>query len=325
MESDPAPGPFPWVYNTPLPSDSSLIVLPFDFPFYGETFDSIYVHQHGYVHFTDYTYPWTFIIDEHILFKNVPNISVFQSKSQWNSDASIYYSLDTNQVTIRWLNKFFSPSTPSELNYAVKLEKNGNITFYYDSLNYPWYLTWLSGVSKGDDLNFLYSSLSNNHFIPRGTRVLITPESQPLGMSLSTDGVFHGVPDTGYCSYQIHVQCEDDQKIRTWKTLPFLVFGTSGLGTVTEEGFSCSPEPNPFHQETEFKIHLPGPGKVSLSVFNTLGVELYRQINNTYLTGGDHILRFNQPLYSLAGLPPGIYLYRLSYNGMCRTGKLIKQ
>jgi hypothetical protein len=67
--------------------------------------------------------------------------------------------------------------------------------------------------------------------------------------------------------------------------------------------------PNPFNPTTNIRISLAAPSKVSLRVFNLLGQQVALLLNGN-MSAGNHTVDFNA-----AGLPSGVYLYKLDLAG----------
>jgi hypothetical protein len=64
--------------------------------------------------------------------------------------------------------------------------------------------------------------------------------------------------------------------------------------------------PNPFNPNTSFEFRVPGSRLVALRVYDLLGREVATLVNGN-VEAGSHTVRFNA-----AGLPSGVYYYRLS-------------
>jgi hypothetical protein len=75
--------------------------------------------------------------------------------------------------------------------------------------------------------------------------------------------------------------------------------------------------PNPFNPETQIMFDLPRDARVSLAVFNTLGQTVRVLAEGLTMSAGTHRVTFNA-----ADLPSGIYLYRLTANGVSHVGKM---
>ncbi len=85
------------------------------------------------------------------------------------------------------------------------------------------------------------------------------------------------------------------------------------VSDISEGSFGDSPKsyhltqnyPNPFNPSTKINFSLPQPGRVRLSVFNSLGQEVETLIDKDMIAG-DHRVTFNA-----GNFPSGIYFYRI--------------
>lgn len=74
--------------------------------------------------------------------------------------------------------------------------------------------------------------------------------------------------------------------------------------------------PNPFNPSTAIEYVLPTDGRVRLTVHNALGEEI-KSLVNGFQTAGIHRVTFDA-----AGLPSGVYFYRLMAGGRVSVGKM---
>ena len=85
------------------------------------------------------------------------------------------------------------------------------------------------------------------------------------------------------------------------------------VSNISEGSFGDSPKsyhltqnyPNPFNPSTKINFSIPQSGRVSLTVFNSIGQEVETLIDKD-MTAGDHQVTFNA-----GNLPSGIYFYRI--------------
>ena len=75
--------------------------------------------------------------------------------------------------------------------------------------------------------------------------------------------------------------------------------------------------PNPFSLATLIPVDLPYPAYCRLVVYNLLGEEV-ELLHDGRLDSGSHSFQFNA-----AGLPPGLYTYRVFINGETRTRSML--
>jgi len=109
--------------------------------------------------------------------------------------------------------------------------------------------------------------------------------------------------------------------------LPFYL--NEGILTATEDDEILSPEefilyqnyPNPFNPETQINFSLPTGSFVKLSVFDILGREVAKLVNE-YKDKGNYSIKFI-PEKINAGLASGLYLYQLKTGDFSTTKKMV--
>jgi hypothetical protein len=90
----------------------------------------------------------------------------------------------------------------------------------------------------------------------------------------------------------------------------------AGAGVVTEYALRNN-YPNPFNPTTTISFDLVEAGFTSLKVYNIQGQEVSTLVNGN-MTSGSHSV-----LFDAAGLPSGMYLYRLNVNGYSAEQKML--
>lgn len=247
--------PFPEITAQQLnPSSSTNGIavkeIDFDFPFYGETYNKISVHTDGYLMFTEEPYPWIFLVDELVLFKNLKNISPYMCKPLGISGGGeMWYEGDQNKATFRW--RATEHSTNNILNFAVSLYPSGKIEFFYGDIVAAYWNKWHAGISGGDDLNYVLLDISNTYNIQPNTMATIEPDFATTEMKITEDGLLHGTPTQPYEAVDIEFFVKDVNGLKGSKVLPFFTDGinkivirnvtvTSGDDHIIEYGESVS-------------------------------------------------------------------------------------
>lgn len=78
--------------------------------------------------------------------------------------------------------------------------------------------------------------------------------------------------------------------------------------------------PNPFNPSTIIRYNLPESGNVSLKMFNPLGEEVAILINSEWKEAGSYNYQFSVTDNILTS---GVYFYRLQFNGLTDTKKMV--
>ncbi len=112
----------------------------------------------------------------------------------------------------------------------------------------------------------------------------------------------------------------------TSKYWAMLNFKSSITGVSEQNNKSGVPEkfaleqnyPNPFNPATTIRFDISKSTNVTLRVYNVLGQVVATLLNNQPVSAGYHSVQFNA-----GNLASGVYLYRLEYNGMTSTKKMI--
>ena len=97
------------------------------------------------------------------------------------------------------------------------------------------------------------------------------------------------------------------------------VAAACGVLAVEENRLSerCMVYPNPCEGIADFRFQISDFGKISLRISDIQGREVAHLLDEN-LPAGEYNITWN------AGkLSPGVYLYRLTHNGLSSTGKLI--
>lgn len=100
-------------------------------------------------------------------------------------------------------------------------------------------------------------------------------------------------------------------------SLPPIVSVKNGFGEVPSYFRLYQNYPNPFNPTTFIEFDLPRKANVKLVVYDALGREIKVLVDGE-LEAGRHRIRFDSN-----GLPSGVYFYRLLYDGVSETRKMV--
>lgn len=199
--------------------------LDFSFPFYGKLYDTLFIHVNGVIIFDRQNYPWPYTHEPHTVFKAYKAVAPYNFNLNLLSGQGIWYEGDENSATFRW-KASINENPSSELNFAVKLYPNGNIEYYYGSMEFPSQTAWIGGLSNGDYRAYQYLSFTASPVIQPNKKVIFNAPDFVPELSLNTRGTLHGTPTQVYENKLLKFMAVDNNDLFTTKTL---TLNTAGL------------------------------------------------------------------------------------------------
>ncbi len=195
--------------------------IDFEFPFYGERYDSVFIHENGFLMFAPDLYPWPYFNDPFLLFKKVKNISAFNfsTVTYYNDplrdEPEIWYEGNAYFAAFRWNGPlFYFDEYVGEGEFAMVLYPDGNVDFFYNDINLDEEVVWYAGVSAGDETDYTLLSKSNSTLIPEISSYRLIPEAIPEGLNISGDGWLSGNIEPMENIRNIKVLVTDDLGLR---------------------------------------------------------------------------------------------------------------
>lgn len=142
--------------------ENLLYNLPFPFSFYGTDYDSVYINSNGYLVFgedyNDFAGTLTNLKAHKII---APLWTDLHTTGSTQPGEDVYIQENANSVEIYWKAEFWTISGTA--NFSVELFDNGKIEFHYGTGNTGLSsVTHIVGVSKGDNVSYIESDLSDD-------------------------------------------------------------------------------------------------------------------------------------------------------------------
>lgn len=258
--------------------------LPFEFPFYGKKYTTIYPHVDGYLMFDNHPTPWPYIIYERTFLKKTKCIAPYMSKPLVlvsSEGDGIWYQGCADSATFRWRASIYGSTPSTDLNFAVTLYPDGRIRYYYGTMSGNSYTKWQTGLSSGDDLNHQFASINNTLAQPLpNSRFLFQSQQFPTEFSITESGLFSGIPEHPYNNLPVKFLVEDNNFLYDSKTLTLNTQGveisykvTSGNDSIIEYG-----------ENARLRVTLKNVGSATL---HNLSLKL--NINDNYITMNDSV------------------------------------
>ncbi|MCD4651720.1 MAG: T9SS type A sorting domain-containing protein [Candidatus Cloacimonetes bacterium] len=291
--------------------------LGFDFPFYGETFDSISVSTDGSILFGSGFFN----------VRNDENLKAAKAVTPYGTDLQLFPEdgdgiwafSDSTHAVIYWITSQYN-NEDFDAEFVVELLSNGEIEIFYGD-NITPAANWTAGISVGDGMNYMISQLSGTMIIPPQTGLNYLPEPFPPGIYLSPEGILNGsCIETG--SWQLTIRVTDFNRIYDSEILSFTT-NLSGIENTPPLISGLSIFPNPFNPETSINFNLTNQTNVSLSIYNIRGQRVICLLNNVLLNTGMHRVLWNGTNTAKRTVSSGLYMYKLTAGGKVNSGKMV--
>jgi len=226
---------FPMITDEQLtPTNNSsgyaLKKLDFEFPFYGKSYDTVYIFTDGFLKFDTRIITWPYFQDKYLRFLKNKNIAPFFDIGLriYSGDGDgLWYEGDENSATFRW-KVSQDGASDADLNMALKLYPSGDIEFFYGSVVLFNSTEWYAGATNGDAINYQESAISNDPNIIENSVIVFQAPTLPVEMEVAEDGVFSGTATHEYNDLEIPFLATDNNNISSSKTL---LFSTNGVLT----------------------------------------------------------------------------------------------
>jgi hypothetical protein len=219
---------FPWIEGQqiliPTSVDSLLPVpLGFSFPFYGEIYDTVWMHINGHLQLNESQLSWPYLQEPELQFQSYLLIAPveFEMFTMVTSDDDGGWAEITDScATFRWQLSLASAPGNSEINFAVRLWQNGKIEFLHGPSTMQG-IRWLSGISAGNKKDFIMSPLSGANHIPAEKKINFHYQPFPPLLSLTETGLLTGSPSSDDHILDLTFRVADDHGLTASKTLQF--------------------------------------------------------------------------------------------------------
>ena len=198
--------------------------IDFEFPFYGKKYDTIYMHEDGFVMFEPDLYPWPYFNDPGLLFRKVRNISAFNFRpvkyynDPLRDDPEMWYKGNQFFAAFKWKGSlYYFDEKIGEGQFALVLNYDGIINFYYNGIEMNENVVWYAGVSSGNETDYTLLKNSNSITIPEVSSYMLIPEYLPESFNISNDGILSGTPEITENIYNLTIEVTDDSRISNTK------------------------------------------------------------------------------------------------------------
>ncbi len=296
------------------------ISLPFKFRFFGIEYDHFSITEDAEILFDHEESGYPYVIDSGLVFRSVRKINGFGTDlDYYMSDNSIsIYGTDT-LLAVTWKAMVPTAEGGELIKIVCEIYPDGRIHYIYDKPDvlFPSGTTMDIGVSNGDGRQFRRISDFNPERETGINALLINPYLCPEETKFDETGWLFCRPQKPDTEYEIKVRVVDKNNRESYSTIRI---STRDLTTsaLLSESF-----PNPFVEETRFKIIVPDKSTVVAEIFDLRGSKVAVLCDGEYVPAEYEVI-WNGANQNGLKVSPGVYVCRLRVGDRTESRKVIK-
>lgn len=162
------------------------VAMPFSFPFFGETFDTLYMHVNGYLMFTGEDMPYYYQLYDEQYLRQIRAIAPFLNRNLRQNTSGDYLkvNLTPEKAVFTW--KLTFGTIPGSAEFSAILYPDGTIEFQYGNSAGGDKTIPVSGISKGNHEACLLTSFSGKR-PASGKFFRFVPSDLPGNVTITDD------------------------------------------------------------------------------------------------------------------------------------------
>jgi len=212
--------------------------LPFEFPFYGKNYATVYMSVDGFLRFEEGLSPWPYYIEGRTYLKQNKLIAPALSKPFYvvssNGDG-LWVDAKADSVSFRWKVSVSGQTGQSDVNMIASLFPDGTIKFYYGEHLAASFVKRYAGIAAGDGENFIDLNPVGTFKPQAEDHYRFENEQNYLGISLTEAGMLSLLVEDFTPELAVNIQAMDQNNVRSRTTLTVPVEGVR-LDYVTQSG-----------------------------------------------------------------------------------------
>jgi len=319
----------------PLPDDGYFeLALPFEFPFYGETRDTVRVGSNGFLSFaTGGGEP----VNAPIPYAGDPDgiVAPFWDDLDPESlgNVHVHWNAQNREFIVQYTGVPRASEPGSSLTFQVILREDGSIRFQYLEMLGALYSASIGIESQSGEVGLPVAC--DEPYVEAELAVEIVPgcpwltaspwfgvsfsgESEPVSVCVDASAL-----DLGEHTCNLLIRSDDPDSVTV--IVPVLVYV---VDTGVEDGDPRRYEllgnfPNPFNPVTEIRYALPAPADVTLEVYDLSGRVVRRLLRGQAQDPGRYAVLWDGRSDRGVSVASGVYFYRLTADGRSLSRKMI--
>ena len=291
-------------------SDTARMVvdLGFSFEFYGETYEQVIVLKNGGILMGNEPRDYKYVIDKQLYTSQNAGIYPFYSgdlEYAFIGDG-VYRKDVADGVIFAWdatLSKFAGTYDPK---FVLKIYKNGNFEYGFNTVALTSEWDWVSVVSAGDQVNYTKPEINSDGLYRGNVHYDFRKFVWPEWLFFTSTGSLLGTPPTTATSMWLPITVSDKNGVSSTKSLFLDVQGGLGIGDVVKDS-GIKVYPNPVSD----MLFIEADDVDEITVVNSVGQVVMEQ-----KVSSDSMIKLN-----VSNLQEGIYFVKIG----TRITKIVKK
>ncbi len=211
-----------------------------------------------------------------------------------------YATIKYNSLLVQqWVMRMSDPSNGSDLPYSIGIDNTGAV--------------YVTGSSQGAGTNFDYLTVKYNS---AGVQQWFKRENGNTNGNDYASSI--AVFDTGKIFITGSANFTPPGSIVYYTIRYSNVVGIKPISNIVPSSYSLNQNyPNPFNPTTNFKFGIPKSGFVNITLYDMLGREMEKLVNEN-LNAGEYLVDLDASKYS-----SGVYYYKLTTDEFTQTKKMM--
>jgi PKD repeat protein len=193
-------------------SGFAAVPLPFSFPFFGQEYDTVYMHVNGYILFDRQDMPYYYLLFDENYMQQIRVISGYMNHDLAlnHIEDNISYKNYTDSLVLQW--RISAIENSGTVNFSTTVFPDGRIQHHYGQVDVQNTLLPVIGLGDGSTKSS-YFSRKNGSIPAEGDIIRFIPSTLPENISISNDGVLFVEAGTTGFSDKITIQLTDAQRL----------------------------------------------------------------------------------------------------------------
>lgn len=195
----------------------STVALPFTFPFFGQEYDTVFMHVNGYIMFLRADMPYYYLLFDEPYLRQLKAIAGCMHKDLMLTNSNNYLKATTSndKAILSW--KISKPLNGGRAEFSITLTPDGAISVQFGDVFLPSMMP-ITGISNGISRNYIPAS--RNGILPvNGEIRKFIPSSAPDIAVLNGPGLINTDIPANFTSGKFMLRITDSNRLKSEKII----------------------------------------------------------------------------------------------------------